>query len=157
MQPHGFKGWQNFIDIDLKKTLSTMWLHRKMQLVHPPECGHTCNTLRVENHYKSLTNFVSCPSAEFNWYRSELTLSTLWPHHKMHFVHPPGCGHTLYSLRIKNHYESLANFMSCFIANFHWSRSKGTQKNHVAAWQDALCTSPRMWAHSVQFENKPLL
>jgi hypothetical protein len=105
-----------------------MWLHRKMQFVHPPECGHTCYTLRVANRYKSLANFVSCPSAEFHWYRSELTLRTLWLHHKMHFVHPPGYGHTLYSLRIKHHYKSLPNFMSCFIANLYWSSFKGSLK-----------------------------
>jgi hypothetical protein len=109
-------------------TLSTMWLHRKMPLVHPPECGHTCYTLRVANRYKSLASFVSYPLAEFHWYRSELTLRTLCLHHKMHFVHPPGCGHTMYSLKIKHHYKSLANFMNCFIANFYWSRSKGTLK-----------------------------
>jgi hypothetical protein len=112
-----------------KKNLSTMWLHQKMQCVHLPECWHTCYTLRVANHYKLLENFVSCPLAEIDWYRSELTLRTLWLHHKMHFVHPLGCGHMLYSLRIKHHNKSLANFMSCFIANFNWSRSKGTLKS----------------------------
>jgi hypothetical protein len=51
--------------------------------------------------------------------QKEQTLKTMWLHQKMHFVHPQECGHTLYSLRIKHHYKSLANFMSCIIANIN--------------------------------------
>jgi hypothetical protein len=40
-------------------------------------------------------------------------------YHKMHFVHPLRCGHILYSLRIKHHHKSLANFLSCIIANLY--------------------------------------
>jgi hypothetical protein len=153
----------NFYWSRSKGTPKTMWLHHKMHFVHPPGYGHTLNSLRINHHYKSPVNFMNCFIANFYWSRSKWTLTTMWLHHKMHFVHPPGCGHTLYSLWIKYHYKSLANFMSFFIANLYWSRSKGTLKNHeaasqdVAASQDALCTSSRMWAHSVQFENKTSL
>jgi hypothetical protein len=110
-----------------KGTLKSMWLHHKLHFVKPPVCGHTLYSLRIKHHYKSPANFMSCFIPNFYWSRSKRTLNTMWLHHKMHFVHPPGCGHTLYSLRIKHHYRSLANFMSCFIANFWWSRSKASK------------------------------
>jgi hypothetical protein len=99
-----------------------------MQFVHPLGCGRTLYTFLVGNYYKSLANFVSCPLVEFYLYRSKLTLRTLWLHQKMHFVYLPGCGNTLYTLRIKHHYKSLANFMSNFIPNLYCSRSKRTLK-----------------------------
>jgi hypothetical protein len=109
-----------------KGTLKTMWVHHKLHFIHPPGCGHTPYRLRIK-HYKSVANFMSCFIANFRWSRSKGTLKTMWLHHKMHFLHPPGCGHTLYNLEVK-HYKSLANFLSCFIANIWWSRSKGTLK-----------------------------
>jgi hypothetical protein len=111
-----------------KETLTTMWLHHKMHFVHPPGCRHTLYSLRIKHHYRSLPNFMSCFIANLYWSRSKGTLKTMWLHNKMHFVHPPGCGHTLYSLRIKHQHKSLPNFMSCIIANLYWSRSKGTPK-----------------------------
>ena len=109
-----------------KLTLRTMWLHHEMHFLHPPGCGHTLSIVRVRNCYKSLANFVSCLLAELYWYRSELTLRTMWLHHKMHFVHPPGCGHTLSLMRVRNQHESLANFISWLSAEFHWYKSKFT-------------------------------
>jgi hypothetical protein len=103
-----------------------MWLHHKMHFEHPPGCGHTLYTLRARNHYKSLANFISCLLAEFHWYRSKLTLRSMWLHHRMHCVHPPGCGHTLHTVWVKNHDKSLVTFVSCLFAKFHWYRSKLT-------------------------------
>jgi hypothetical protein len=133
---HHYKSLANFMSCIIanfhwsrsKGTLKTMWMHQKMHFEHPQGCGHILYSLRIKHHYKSLANCMSCIIATFYWSRSRGTLKTMWLRHKMHFVHPPGCGHTLYSLRIKHHYESLANFMSCFIANFYWSRSKGNLK-----------------------------
>ena len=102
--------------------------YHKMHFVHPPRCGHILYSLRLKHHHKSLANFLSCIIAYFYWSRSKQTLKTMWLHHNMHFVHSQRCGHTLYSFRIKHHYKSLANFMSCFIANLYWSRSRGTLK-----------------------------
>jgi hypothetical protein len=74
-----------------------MWLHHELHFVHPPECGHTVYNVRVRNHDKSLANFFSCLLAAIHRYRSELTLKATRVHHKMHFVHPSGCGHALFT------------------------------------------------------------
>jgi hypothetical protein len=105
-----------------KSTLRTMWLHHKMHFIHPPGCGHTLFTLRATNHLKSLANFISCHLLEFHWYWSKLTLTSMWLHHRMHCVHSPGCGHTLYTVLVRDHDKSLANFVSCLLAEFHWYR-----------------------------------
>jgi hypothetical protein len=123
---HHYKSLANFIScfiancwcFKFKGTIKTMWLHHKMHLVHPPGCRQTLYSLRIKQ-FKLLANFLSCIIANFYCSRCKGTLKTMWLHHKMHFVHPPGCGHTLYSLIIKHHYKSLANFMSCFIASFY--------------------------------------
>jgi hypothetical protein len=47
----------------------------------------------------------------------------------MHLIHPPGSGHTLYPVKVRNLYESLANFISCFLAKFLENRSKSTLTN----------------------------
>jgi hypothetical protein len=130
---HHYKSLENFQSSFIanfwwsrsRETLKTMWLHHKMHFVHPPGCGHTLYSLRIK-HHKLLANFLSCIIAIVFLPRPKGTLKTMWLHHKMHFVHPPGWGHTLHSLQIKHHYKSLTNFMSCFIASFYWSRSKGT-------------------------------
>jgi hypothetical protein len=111
-----------------KSTLRTMWLHHKMHFVHPPGCGRTLYTVGVRNQHKSFLNFISCLLAEFYWYKSKSTLRTMRLHHKMHFVHPPGCRHTPYTFRVWNYYKSLANFISCLLANLYCSRSKRTLK-----------------------------
>jgi hypothetical protein len=133
---HHYKSLTNFMSWFIasfywsrsKRTLKTMWLHHKMHFVLPLWCGHTLYSLRIQHHYKSLANFMSCFIANLYWSISKETLKTMWLHHKMLFVHPPGCGHTLYSLRIKHHYKSLANSMSYIIASFYWSRSERTLK-----------------------------
>jgi hypothetical protein len=103
-----------------------MWLHDMMHFVHPSGCGLTLYTVRVRNQYDSLVNFISCLLVEFHWYRSKLTLRTMRLHHKMHFVHPPGCGNTLSIVGVRNHYKSLTNFVSCLLAEFYLYRSKST-------------------------------
>jgi len=109
-----------------KSTLRTMWLHHMMLFVHPPGCGHTMDTVREKNHHKSLANLVNCLLVVFHWYRSKSSLRIMWLQCKMHFVHPPGCRHTLYTVGVRNHYESLANLISCLSAKFHWYRSRLT-------------------------------
>jgi hypothetical protein len=109
-----------------KSTLTTIWVHHKMHYVHPPGCGHILYGVGVNNHYESLANFISCLSAEFHWYWSKSTLRTMWLHHKMHFVHPPGCGHTVYTVRGRNHHKSFVNLVSCLLAELYWYRSKSS-------------------------------
>jgi hypothetical protein len=129
-----YKSLANFINCLLtefflyrsKSTLRTLWLHYKKHFVLPLWCGYTLYTVEVRNHYKSLVNFISCLLAEFRWYRSKSALRTMWVHHKMHFVHPTGCGYTLYTVGVRNHYKSLVNFVSCLSAEFHWYRSQST-------------------------------
>jgi hypothetical protein len=106
-----------------------MWLHHKIHFVHPSGCGHTLYTVRVRNYYESLVSFICCLLTTFqHWHICKLTIMTMWLHHKKHFVHPQGCGHILYALRIRNYHKSFANFNSCLLANFHWSRSKESLK-----------------------------
>jgi hypothetical protein len=93
-----------------------MWLQHKLHLVHPPGSGHTLYTVEVRNLNKSLANFVSCFLAEICRYRPESTLRAMWLDHKMHFIHPSGCGHGTFTVGVKNHYNSLANFVSCDLA-----------------------------------------
>jgi hypothetical protein len=91
---------------------------------------NTLYTVGRRNDYISLANYDSCILAEFHWYRSKSTLRSKWLHQKMHFLHPPGCGHTQYTWRVRTHWiHSLANFISCLLANFHWSRSEEPSKS----------------------------
>jgi hypothetical protein len=52
-------------------------------------------------------------------FQDQVVKSGQGKYHKMHFVRPPRRGHILYSLRIKHHHKSLANFLSCIIANLY--------------------------------------
>jgi hypothetical protein len=42
-------------------------------------------------------------------------------HHSMHFVHPSGYGHTLFtaSAAVRNQYNSLENFFRCLLEEFY--------------------------------------
>jgi hypothetical protein len=112
-----------------------MGVNHKMHFVYPPVCGHNLYNLRLKHHYKSLASFKSCFIAHSYWSRSKETLKTMWLHQKMHFVHPLGCGHSLYTLRIRHHYRSLANFVSCLLAKFHWYISKSTLSTMWLYWK----------------------
>jgi hypothetical protein len=93
-----------------------MWLYHKLHLVHPPGCGHTRYTVAVRNLDKSLANFVCCFLAEICTYKSESTLRAMWLNHTMHFVRLSEYGHAPFTVGVRNHYNLLANFVSCLLA-----------------------------------------
>jgi hypothetical protein len=97
-----------------------------MYFEHSSGCGQILFNVRVVNHYKSLANFNSYLLPDLYCYRSKSTLRTMWLHHKLHFVHPSGCGHTLCTVGVKNHDKSLANCVSCLLAEIFLYKSELT-------------------------------